>query len=120
MDLLAGFVRELRRAGLPVSLTENIDAAEALRHVPMDDREAFKHALGATLVKSNAHWRTFEAVFEVYFSPRGPAPEASCRDEPPPVGGSSRHEQAEPSASTPTRRSGHAKSSRKTREPTIN
>src|SRR6186713_1869288 len=44
---------------------------EAVRHIPIDDREAFKYALAATLVKSNAHWRSFETVFEVYFSLRG-------------------------------------------------
>ena len=45
---------------------------EAVQHIPIDDREAFKYALGATLVKNNAHWRAFETVFEVYFSLRGP------------------------------------------------
>ncbi|MDH3681287.1 MAG: VWA domain-containing protein [Acidimicrobiia bacterium] len=70
-DLLEGFVTELRNAGLPVSLSENIDAAEAVRHVPLDDRNAFKYALAATLVKNNSHWRTFETLFEVYFSLRG-------------------------------------------------
>jgi uncharacterized protein with von Willebrand factor type A (vWA) domain len=72
LDLLAGFISELRAAGLPVSLTENLDATEAVRHIPLEDREAFKYALGATLVKSNAHWKAFETVFEVYFSLRGP------------------------------------------------
>ena len=45
---------------------------EAVQHIPIEDREAFKFALGATLVKNNAHWRSFETVFEVYFSLRGP------------------------------------------------
>ena len=72
LDLLAGFVSELRNAGLPVSLTENLDAMEAVQHIPIEDRQAFKYALGATLVKNNAHWRAFETVFEVYFSLRGP------------------------------------------------
>lgn len=72
LDLLNGFVVELRNAGLPVSLTENLDAMEAVQHVPLADREAFKYALGATMVKNNAHWRAFETVFEVYFSLRGP------------------------------------------------
>lgn len=71
LDLLSGFVVELRSAGLPVSLTENLDAMEAVQHIPLEDREAFKYALGATLVKSNSHWRAFETVFEVYFSLRG-------------------------------------------------
>jgi uncharacterized protein with von Willebrand factor type A (vWA) domain len=71
LDLLAGFIQELRRAGLPVSLTENLDAMEAVKHIPLEDREAFKFALAATLVKNAAHWKSFETVFEVYFSLRG-------------------------------------------------
>lgn len=71
LDLLAGFIQELRDAGLPVSLTENLDAMEAVKHIPLEDREAFKYALGATLVKNHSHWRAFETVFEVYFSLRG-------------------------------------------------
>jgi uncharacterized protein with von Willebrand factor type A (vWA) domain len=58
LDLLGGFIRELREAGLPVSLTEHLDAMEAVKHIPLEDREAFKYALAATLVKNNAHWRS--------------------------------------------------------------
>ena len=72
LDLLNGFVVQLREAGLPVSLTENLDAMDAVQHIPIEDREAFKYALGATLVKNQAHLRSFETVFEVYFSLRGP------------------------------------------------
>ena len=72
LELLSGFIQELRSAGLPVSLTENLDAMQAVKHIPIEDREAFKFALAATLVKNNAHWRVFETVFEVYFSLRGP------------------------------------------------
>ena len=68
MELLNGFV--VLRNGLLVSLTENLDAMEAVQHIPIDDREAFKYALGATLIKNNSHWRAFETVFEVYFSLR--------------------------------------------------
>jgi uncharacterized protein len=72
LDLMAGFITELRAAGLPVSLTENLDAMEAVTHIPLEDRQTFKYALGATLVKNATHWRSFETVFEVYFSLRGP------------------------------------------------
>ncbi|HEV3280106.1 MAG TPA: VWA domain-containing protein [Acidimicrobiales bacterium] len=72
LDLLTGFVTELRAAGIPVSLTEHLDAAEVLRHIPMEDREAMKYALGASLVKTSSHWRAFETAFEIYFSLRGP------------------------------------------------
>jgi uncharacterized protein with von Willebrand factor type A (vWA) domain len=79
LDLLSGFIQELRQAGLPVSLTENLDAMEAVTYIPIEDREAFKYALGATLVKNQSHWRAFEIVFEVFFSLRGA--EYSIRDE---------------------------------------
>ena len=72
LDLLTGFINELREAGLPVSLTENLDAMEAVTHIPIEDRDAFKYALGSTLVKNHTHWKAFEIVFEVYFSMRGP------------------------------------------------
>ncbi len=81
LDLLNGFVVELRNAGLPVSLTENLDAMEAVQHIPIDDRDAFKYALGATLIKNNSHWRAFETVFEVYFSLRGPEYKLADGDE---------------------------------------
>ncbi len=81
LDLLNGFVQELRNAGLPVSLTENLDAMEAVQHIPIEDRDAFKYALGATLIKNNSHWRAFETVFEVYFSLRGPEYKLAEGDE---------------------------------------
>jgi len=72
LDLMSGFIVELRNAGIPVSLTENLDAMTAVKEIPLEDREAFKYALAATLVKSHNHWRAFETIFEVYFSLRGP------------------------------------------------
>lgn len=71
LELLSGFIRDLREAGIPVSLSENIDAMEAVRHIPLEDRDALKYALAATMVKNDSHWRSFETVFEVYFSLRG-------------------------------------------------
>ena len=71
LALMSGFIVELRQAGLPVSLTENLDAMEAVKHIPLEERSTFKYALAATLVKNHAHWRVFETVFEVYFSYRG-------------------------------------------------
>ncbi len=72
LDLINGFIVALRGAGLPVSLTENIDAIEAIKHIPIEDRATFKYALASTLVKHYGHWNAFETVFEVYFSLRGP------------------------------------------------
>jgi uncharacterized protein with von Willebrand factor type A (vWA) domain len=71
LELLNAFVVELRNAGIPVSLTENLDAMQAVQHIPLEDREAFKYALAATMVKNQSHWKAFETVFEIFFSLRG-------------------------------------------------
>jgi uncharacterized protein with von Willebrand factor type A (vWA) domain len=68
LDFLQGFVHELRTAGLPVSMTENLDAMRALGYVDMGERDTFKSVLKATLVKHYRHERSFDTVFDVYFS----------------------------------------------------
>lgn len=83
LEVLSGFVGELRAAGLPVSLTESLDAADAVGQIPLEDREALKAVLGATLVKSPGHWKAFETVFEIYFSLRGESWRISKADEKP-------------------------------------
>jgi len=83
LDLLTGFVAELRAAGIPVSLSEHLDAAETLKHVPLEDREAVKYTLGASLVKSSTHWPAYETAFEIYFSLRGPGYAIDGGDEGP-------------------------------------
>jgi uncharacterized protein with von Willebrand factor type A (vWA) domain len=66
--VLQGFVHELRTAGLPVSMTENLDAMRAVELIDIEDREIFRDVLGATLVKHHRHRRAFDTVFDVYFS----------------------------------------------------
>ena len=68
LDVLQGFVHELRAAGLPVSMTENLDAMRAVEHIELTDRETFREVLAATLVKHFRHRRAFDTVFDVYFA----------------------------------------------------
>src|SRR3954463_11530236 len=68
LDVLQGFVHELRAAGLPVSMTENLDAMRGVEHIPLSDRDAFREVLAATLVKHFRHRRAFDTVFDVYFA----------------------------------------------------
>lgn len=82
LDVLTGFVQELRSAGVPVSMVEAIDATEALRHTDLSDRGAFKATLGATLVKNVRHIDAFETAFEVYFAHHRPEPEPQPPREP--------------------------------------
>ncbi len=81
LDVLQGFVHELRLAGLPVSMTENLDAMRAVEYVPLQDRDAFKTALSATLVKHHGHHKVFDTVFEVYFSIFSPGVEGGDAGE---------------------------------------
>jgi hypothetical protein len=73
---LLDFTHALRRAGVPVAASENIDALHALGHVPFDDREAFRAALATTMVKSEAHRQAFDTLFDLYFG-AAPTPEAT-------------------------------------------
>ena len=75
LTVLTGFVEELRTSGVPVSMVEAIDAADAMRFTDLTDREGFKAALGATLVKNARHYEAFETAFEVYFGMRTPDPD---------------------------------------------
>ena len=65
IGLLAGFVDELRAAGVPVSMVEAIDAMQAVEHVDLSERPALKETLRATLIKNSRHEPAFETAFEV-------------------------------------------------------
>lgn len=64
---VAGFVRELRAAGLPSSMTEHLDALRAIEVVGWIDRSVTREALAATLCKRVAHRPVFDTIFDVYF-----------------------------------------------------
>ncbi len=61
------FVEALRRAGLPVSLAEDLDAVRAVLSVGLTDRETVKAGMAATLVKRHGHRETFDAIFDLFF-----------------------------------------------------
>lgn len=63
------FTTALRRAGVPVGTSENLDALRSLAYVQLQERDAFKAALGATMIKSETHRPTFDVLFDLYFSP---------------------------------------------------
>lgn len=80
---LTSFVAELRAVGLPVSMVEVLDAAEALRHTDLDDPESLEAALGAAMVKNGRHYPAFHAAFEIYFGLRAAPAAPSSSDETP-------------------------------------
>ena len=67
-DQLVDFSATLRTAGVPVSMTEVIDASRALSNIGDIDRSTFKVALFATMVKDNSHRDVFESLFDIFFA----------------------------------------------------
>ena len=80
ISLLTGFIAELREVGIPVSMVEAIDAATAIEHLSLADREALRHGLAACLVKNAHHLDAFDAAFDVFFS-SAPPPEQVVGEE---------------------------------------
>ncbi len=61
------FIGDLRRAEMRISPSEALDALAATAAVGLDDRETFKTALAATLVKEARDRETFDRLFDLYF-----------------------------------------------------
>jgi uncharacterized protein with von Willebrand factor type A (vWA) domain len=61
------FIGDLRRAELRVSPSEALDALAASAAIGLEDRESFKTALAATLVKEARDRATFDRLFDLYF-----------------------------------------------------
>jgi len=70
LTALVEFIHRLRAAAIPVSMVETLDAVETLKHVDLSNREQFRAALGASLVKRAEHRAAFASLFDVYFAPR--------------------------------------------------
>ncbi len=70
LSLMTSFVEELRSVGIPVSMVEAIDSMNAVGHVDLSDRTAFKETLRSTLIKNSRHEPAFETAFEVFFADR--------------------------------------------------
>ncbi len=70
VDRQLAFVTALRAAGLTVSVAEGLDAARAGTAVELADRDQFRAALAATLVKRQLHRPAFDRLFDIYYPPR--------------------------------------------------
>ena len=67
---LIRFAHRLRDAGVPVSMVETLDCADAIAHVDVLDRSILKATLATTLVKRAEHRAAFDALFEAWFAVR--------------------------------------------------
>ncbi|GII76758.1 hypothetical protein Sru01_17400 [Sphaerisporangium rufum] len=80
LDRHVAFVAALRRAGLPVSVAEGLDAARALAVIDLAARETLREAYAATLVKRPAHRPGFDVLFDLWFPPVIGDPAAADED----------------------------------------
>jgi uncharacterized protein with von Willebrand factor type A (vWA) domain len=62
------FTNLLRKSGVRVSVAEGIDAFQALDELSIDDREVFRDALRAAMVKRGDDIPTYDQLFDLYWS----------------------------------------------------
>ncbi len=92
---LVRFSGALREAGIAATPGDQIDAATALRHIDVGDREEFRLALRAALKIEHRAWPLFDHLFERWWNP------AAARTPP-------RSRPAPPAPKVPRRWPGHA------------
>ena len=78
-DRIVEFANVLRRNGVRVSLSENMDAFRALGLVGIRDPHLFRNALRTTLVKRASDVKPFEELFDFFFLGIGEAIDALDR-----------------------------------------
>src|SRR4051794_38965210 len=64
---LDGFVRAVRGAGIPVGISQAVDAAEILTVVDLLDREQLRHGLAAVLLQRAAQRPTYDVLFDLWW-----------------------------------------------------
>ena len=69
LDRHVAFLDSLREAGLPVSLSEGLDAVRAIDALGLAERESLRAAYAATLVKRQVHRTAFDQIFDLFFPP---------------------------------------------------
>src|SRR4051794_10606345 len=79
---LDGFVRAVREAGIPVGISQAVDAAEILTVVDLLDREQLRHGLAAVLLQRAAQRPAYDVLFDLWW-PLGdrPAPADEGSDD---------------------------------------
>lgn len=73
-ERIVQFIAALRASGVRVSLAESADAFGAVDAMGVQDREAFRLSLRATLVKDAGDIATFEELFPLFFDSAQPPP----------------------------------------------
>src|SRR3954462_11864969 len=64
---LDGFVRAVREAGVPVGISQAVDAAQVLTVVDLLDREQLRHGLAAGLLRRAAQRPAFDVLVDLWW-----------------------------------------------------
>lgn len=64
---LLDFQHAMRDAGVPVAISDGMDAMRAAGVVDLTDRDVFRESLAATLTSSASHRMAFDTLFDIYF-----------------------------------------------------
>ena len=64
---LDGFVRAVRAAGIPVGISQAVNAAEILTVVDLLDREQLRHGLAAVLLQRAAQRPAYDVLFDLWW-----------------------------------------------------
>ncbi|ADB74324.1 vWA domain-containing protein [Geodermatophilus obscurus] len=78
---LDGFVRAVRDAGIPVGISQAVDAAEILTVVDLLDREQLRHGLAAVLLQRAAQRPAYDVLFDLWWPLSDRPALASAGDE---------------------------------------
>jgi uncharacterized protein with von Willebrand factor type A (vWA) domain len=70
LERLTSLAAAMRRAGIPVTQAETLDAVHALAEVDLGDRRQVREALAAVSLTSGAQRPTFDALFDLFLPPR--------------------------------------------------
>jgi uncharacterized protein with von Willebrand factor type A (vWA) domain len=87
LDREIRFLEALREAGVPVALSEVIDATRAMGQIDLMDRESLRQAFAATCVKRPQHRATYDRLFDLWWPPvigdptRSDEPAGGSQDE---------------------------------------
>jgi len=84
IDRLTEFSNELRTVGIPVSMVEVLDAAQAVEQADLRTVGGLKAALASTMIKSTRHREAFDRAFDVFFvfgGSAGPTPDVETESE---------------------------------------
>ncbi len=74
-------IAALRASGVRISLAESAEAFSAVNLMGIQDREAFRLSLRATLIKDARDIPTFEKLFPLFFGAGGPPPMSNLSED---------------------------------------